>query len=253
MNSSKILSLFVIITCLLTAGNTFAVTPLDAPTLQYSGNFDYQYSHTESGDCNSWKKNGTCDGYEPDVLVNDWSLLFSGITVGNVNGGISDSIYGANINIGNLYNSDNPGNLTFGSTPGGTGPVSFSITEGDTTYMTAELSNFNVVYDVMLDSKILNANFDLDNINNVIFDNGSSQYIDDLSTAYNNGSPINFSMDFTFTTGTISEDFTDDGTGQVAGSMVVTSAPAVAPEPVSSLLFLVGGVTMAFRRRISKK
>ena len=84
---------------------------------------------------------------------------------------------------------------------------------------------------------------------NITFNPNGSQYIQELQTSYLSHGYLNLAMDFTFTSGSSGGGwaFSDDASGSIQGKMAVT------PEPVSSILFVAGGATLAFRRYLKKK
>ncbi|MBC8414010.1 PEP-CTERM sorting domain-containing protein [bacterium] len=226
----------------------------DKPHLDFSGSFNYQYSHVEGKG-----KSAT--------TIYDRLLTFSGINLNSVT--YTDDIFptysgdlvlGMTFNIGNLYNDDT-NNLVFGnSNPSGgtTSPVSFSIADGVNTYMTGDLDYFTVTQEY--GSTDMNAAFNLDNLTNLTFfhydaeagDPNYSRYTDELKTSYDSGDGINLHMNLTWGTGSYAEDFTADGSGTVTGKISVNNVetPPVVPEPLSYVLFAAGGIMLGVRRFI---
>lgn len=238
--------LILLTSILLIANNVLAVTA-EEPMLDFTADFKY---------CDGINKGATwctASGPPSNSYPYRWLLTFSGwnITGGNYIDGSyfgegDDPITDAYFLIGNLYNDNYPDNLIFSGTQpsgGSTGPVSFVITDGSTTYFSATLDNFIVTNNYFGTS--LNPAWTLDNITNPTFNTSSSQYIQELESRYNSGYKINFGMDFTFLSGV--NDFTTDASGSIQGKMVVT------PEPVSSLLFASGGATLAFSRYLKRR
>ena len=143
-----------------------------------------------------------------------------------------DPVLGATISFGTLMNSST-NYLIFGPDPGGsTGPVDFSI-DG---FITAKIDNF-----IVADSALMWGNiYDIQTVEGA----PSSRYVDELvATGGGNGL---ISIDFRTYEG-YPVDFTVSSSGYIGGTV------AVAPEPISALLFVTGGVTLALRRFRDKK
>jgi hypothetical protein len=226
---------------LLTANNVLAVTA-EEPFLDFTANFSY----------NDGARGKAATKYL--LTFSSWNITGGNYIDGTYFGEGSDPITSAYFVIGDLYNDDYNQNLIFGNTNNGgtgaggvTGPVSFTITDGTTTYFSATLDNFIITDDLF--GTRLNPYWDLNNITNPTFNANGSQYIQELQARYNDGWKINFGMDFTFTSGNSGGGyaFTNDASGTIQGEMAVT------PEPVSSILFVTGGATLAFRRYLKKR
>jgi hypothetical protein len=152
-----------------------------------------------------------------------------------------------------FYNSASD-NLDF--TP--TSTATFTITDGTTDYLTATFDNFLVDDYTFFGNKLTKLNFDLtdENITNVVLDTGTgvdySDYIAELQQYILE--PYNLTWTFTFNPpagpygdGTA---FTEDASGSFSGKL---HAGPVVPEPVSSILFVTGGATLAARRYWKRK
>lgn len=227
----------------------------DLPWLDIQGDFTYDYSHRYKGQ-----------------TVYDYTLTFSNwdITGGNYASGANFNdgddpitlawieISGSTV-IDTLYNDASPNNLTFNSD---SGPMTFTIKDATTAWMTATLANF-YVNDVplfppfnMTPTTQLNKSQNDNNITNVVFTSDtSSQYINEMR---NSVAPFNLSWEFTFTGGANAPygdgtAFTEDSSGTFSGKLYAGPEVPVVPEPISSVLFITGGATLAmrsyFRRR----
>jgi hypothetical protein len=210
---------------------SFAVTP-QQPYLDYTGNFNYvQSTNALTFSSIVMSKvtylDGTTESYSTSPL---------------------DPILGATINIGTLYNSASPGNLHFDDGSGG--GVMFQISDGTYTYLTATLSpvDVNMPAGPFVPIANINPNLDLFNLSNIWINPliTNSKYLDELRTIGANGpnGVMNFNTSFTFYSGA-PYNFTHDSNGQIQG--LVT-----APEPVSSVLFLSGGM-LFWARRFKKR
>jgi len=134
----------------------------------------------------------------------------------------SDPILGAALSFGTLTNSGS-NTLVFSSS-------TFTV-EG---YFTATLDNF-----VVNNSELMWGS--LSNIQRL--DGGSSQYVDELLS--NGGGRGNIYMSFTPVVGG-TENFTANSSGAIGGMVA-------APEPISTILFVTGGATLAFRSYRKKR
>jgi hypothetical protein len=221
-----LMSLILLSTNVLAAGK-------NQPWLDYSGSF--RYTNSDSS----------------------YSLSLYGITISGVKyidgtyetDIANDPILGASIYIGTLYNSPSPDNLHFDDTAGaGGGAVTFEIKDDSYTYLTATLDPFDVTTADPWPFAYMNSTWILDNINNVTINpNGdapNSRYLSELKTRKE---PANLNITFTF--GSTPYDFTADSWGSIQGTL------AAGPEPVSSILFVIGSAPLAFRcyRRQKRK
>lgn len=135
----------------------------------------------------------------------------------------SDPILGAAVTFGTLTNSvENP--LVFSST-------TFTVNG----FFSATLDSF-----VVNDSQVM-----WGSLYNITPVSGapSSQYVDELLAS--GGGIGNIYLSFTPTAGG-AENFTSNSSGSVSGTVA-------APEPVSAILFVSGGASLAFRRYRNKK
>ncbi len=237
---------------------------INLPTLDYTGSFTY-CDGTNKGE--SWC---TASGPPGNSFPYQYMLSFSNLNIDGGNyadnqqfgwsSGISDNVTNAWFEIGTLYNSTS-NNLTFGPTQGAgsTGPVSFALKYGtgaNDYYFSGQIDGFIVDANATFGTR-LNPLYDQENIINLTFNTStapSSQYIDEFKAAYDatiaSGSsyrPNLFGL-FTFTSPSgVASDFTNDASGSFQGKL------AAAPEPVSSILFLSGAVTLGVRRFWKKK
>lgn len=133
----------------------------------------------------------------------------------------SDPIIGAAVTFGTLTNVGNP--LVFS-------PTTFTVAG----YFSATLNNFVVNNSELMWGSLYNIER---------LDGGTSRYVDELLA--NGGGVGNLYLSFTPTAGGV-ENFISDSSGSTGGMVA-------APEPVSAILFLSGGATLAFRRYRNKK
>ncbi len=178
--------------------------------------------------------------YDVGTHILTLDLIVFDVTYSNGDPGSDDPILNATFSFGTLMNSGDPNNLIFGPSPGGsTGPVSFSIND----FITATLDNFVVQIN---EQNGYNSILEWGNLYNIQPVEGapSSRYVDELLA--NGGGSGYMMMSFTPEAGG-TEYFTSNSFGSVGGQI------AAAPEPVSAILFITGGATLAFRRYLKKR
>ncbi len=177
--------------------------------------------------------------YDVGTHILTLDLIVFDVTYSNGDPGSDDPIVYATFSFGTLMNSDS-NYLIFGPDPGGsTGPVSFAI-DG---FLTGTLNNFVIQIN---EQNGYNSTLEWGTLSNVQQVEGapSSRYIDELLV--NGGGSGYIQMIFTPEAGG-TEYFTDTSNGSVGGNI------AAAPEPVSAILFITGGATLAFRRYLKKR
>lgn len=150
----------------------------------------------------------------------------------------------------NIFNGG-ANSMVFGPSAGSTGLFDFRLYDYlGNTRLTADVNNFTVV----LNGSLYEANvgFDLNNIVNIATNpNGGtgnppySKFINDINSVGSNPHG-NLYMKFDFA-GPGAKDFTVDQLGTVSATV------SFAPEPVSSILFIAGGATLAVRRYRKRK
>lgn len=120
------------------------------------------------------------------LTFSSWNITGGNYIDGSYFGEGSDPITGAVITIGNLYNSEYPDNLYFDDTAGsGGGPVSFTISDGTTTYLSATLNNFLVTDNSFGTNLNPLWNNNIANLTDITFTDNGSQYIQQLQNSYN--------------------------------------------------------------------
>lgn len=213
------------------------------PWLDVTGSFTYDYSHRSKGQTY----------FDYTLTFTSWNITGGQYADSSYFGENVDPITDAWIEIngsqpGPLYNDASPNNLDFGT-------ATFTIKDASTTFLSATLDNFIVDDGMFWGTPFteLNKYQDDDNITNVTYGtNTGSDYIDDLSATT---APFNLSWAFTFNAGMTYGDgtaFTEDSSGSFSGKMYAGPA-AVVPEPISSILFITGGATLAIRRYHRRK
>jgi hypothetical protein len=146
----------------------------------------------------------------------------------------NDPIRYAHFEIGGLYNGG-ASSLDFGASAG-SGPVSFALVEGSTSYISGLLDSIS--FQTVGTSS---AKLEFGHISNLTIDNSAgSRYLTEVGS-----NDLSLFMSLTFNSGP--NDFAADASGMIAGQLGSTPPPVV-PEPVSSLLFVVGGATLAVKR-----
>lgn len=213
-SQAKILMILVFLTGVILVSTTASAQI--APYLTFGGNYQYD---------SSTKMLTFTDNYADwlDYTNGDYDCLYPDMgCVGGV-----DPILNAALSFGPLTNSDsNP--LVFSSS-------TFTVNG----FFTATLDNF-----VVNNSELMWGN--LSNIQRL--DGGTSRYVNELLA--NGGGIGNISLSFTPTEGGANNDGVENFTITSYGS---TGGVVAAPEPVSAILFVAGGVTLALRRYRKKR
>lgn len=224
-----VFSLVLMSGCFLLSATAVLAAPAPVPNppyAQYSGSFAY---------------NATTNQLSiPFTLFN--FIQYSNTPGDSASSASVDPFIGSKMVFGNLYNGDDTGsgqNWNFGPASGGsTGPVSFSLMKGTTTYLSGTVDNFATETSGASSAKLLAGNIHVTSIYNP---NGS-RYLNLIGS-----NDLLLNMNFSFTTG--SADFKSNGSGTIQGQL------AVVPEPISSVLFISGGAALAFRcyRKLKNK
>jgi len=217
---------------LLISTSSFAAGPY-VPYLNYSASFDW--NKTAPNQLNIFNT----DIYGVTYL--DGSYITSG-----------DLILGAYITISSLYNTATY-NKHFDNGSGG--GVTFQISDGTYTFLTATLTKMDVILGANGAAPTANSNITFSdfNLTNIVYGTGfSSRYIDELKTVVGTSGAMGLSANFSFTRtdGTVPYYDFKATTGYSTGSI---QGIVSAPEPVSSLLFVTGAVTLGFRRYFKRK
>jgi hypothetical protein len=225
--SPKKITIFILVllACLVLL-STNASAALEQPYFTYTGTFSYDWdTKTLTTSVTTISSIYYSDG---TAAPNYWVDPFL----------VDDPLIGGTFTLGTLMNSaDNT--LVFGPSP-----VSFSLDSGGTNYLTANLNNFTLIQDEY-GTPQLNPGYDMDNVLNISTNTEvtNSKFLDEVNSF---SSPAgNLFMDFNITSG--SQDFSADSSGTFSGEF------SVVPEPVSTILFVTGGATLALRRYRKKK
>ena len=221
---SSIFILVLLASLVLLSANVSAAT-LEEPYFTYTGTFNYDWdTKTLSTSITTistiWYSDGT-------AAPNYWTPPFT----------VDDPLIGGTFTLDPLMNSAE-NTLEFGTS-------SFSLDSGGTNYFTAYLNDFTVTTDETFGTR-LNAGYDMYHVVDIETNPSvtTSKFLDEVNSF---STPIgNLYMNFAFA-GDGAEDFSESRTGTISGEF------SVVPEPVSSILFVTGGATLAFRRYRKKK
>ncbi len=227
MKKSIFTIMLVIASLILFSINAIASGPYE-PYLNYSGQFTYTDSSNKLTFANT--------AFSTVTYLDGSSETYSGSPL--------DPILGASIYIGDLFNTTTNTHFDNGSGGG----VTFEIKDGSYTYLSATLTSmdFMLVGGGFIPTALSNVQLNSFNLTNVSFGSGfSSQYIDELTHV---GSPnMQFSSTFSFNPpSTPPYNFIASSSGSMMG---IVSAP----EPISTALFLAGGLTIGLRHIVRRK
>jgi hypothetical protein len=217
--------LLVVLSVMLFTTTVFADTP------------DFEYPHAYF--------NGSYVYDSQSDLLTFNNLFIQMVIYGEDSYGFGDTLAGKSFSIGSLYN-DNANSMIFGSSSGGgTGQVAFDVSD----IFSATLDNF-VISEVSTGPETVSTMLLSGHIRNIFKeeDHGST-YMDLIG-----GSNLNLHIDFTPFEGfedTGLDKFDVDSAGSLNGTL--SGQVAIVPEPVSSVLFIVGGASLAFRRRFKNR
>lgn len=231
-SSRKSLIVFVLLIFVILVSNfALAAGPYE-PYLNYSASFDWnRYVTNELRIFNTDISK---------VTYLDGSFVTSG-----------DLILGASITTGVLKNTAT-NNTHFDNGSGG--GVTFQISDGTYTFLTATLTSMDVILGANGAAPTANSNITFSdfNLTNIVYGTGfNSRYIDELKSVVGTGEAMGLSANFSFTKADSTFPGYDfKGTGYSAGSI---QGIVSAPEPVSSLLFVAGATVLGFRSYFRRK
>lgn len=157
-----------------------------------------------------------------DPLVSDWGAYEGYLNLGTFQQDSSNQ---------NLFHAMSSNNLSITSVDvygGGTA----------TTYLTGHLNSFEVINDS--NGWHFNSSYNLNNVSDVALAGPTdSEFTNEFVANTSPGNKANLSMSFTFSSG--SNGFGASTAGSAGGIIA-------APEPVSSVLFIIGGAVIGFNR-----
>ncbi len=228
MKKSIFTIVLVVASLILFSINAIAAGPYE-PYLNYSGQFTYTNSSNKLTFANT--------AFSEVTYLGGSSETYSVSPL--------DPILGASIYIGDLFNS--AANSTHFDNGSG-GGVTFEIKDGTYTYLTATLTAMDFVFPVGPFAPVALSNIPLTtyNLTHMSYGSGfSSQYITELMNIDVPG--MQFSSSFSFNPPSFPPyNFVSNSNGTMMG---IVSAP----EPISTALFLAGGLTIGLRHFVRRK